>query len=343
MINCDDEWEHFCNNTFDEKADIISRDVKDTNTIPKATELYISTKTKIGYLNINNINLADVFENIPIIPYANQCEGIIKKQIKITFEDIDNFNKYKTKINENYSNVDIYDLSKNKIVKNIIVGISNKDLLSTKKKKKGAFYNCFTIIYRILIKHKFKEIHIKIFKTGKIEIPGVKEDTILDNVLNKLLNLFNNTLNINIKSINNLETILINSNFNCGFNINRENLVTILQSKYNISTTYDPCSYPGIMCKLYYYIINDKISININNINTDDIKNKIISFMIFRTGSILIVGKCSEDILYYIYDYLKNILSTEYELIFVEDIKLKINKNKQYKKLRQQTIQIKLP
>ena len=154
-----------------------------------------------------------------------------------------------------------------------------------------------------------------------------------------MLGLFNNTLNINIKSINNLETILINSNFNCGFNINRENLVAILQSKYNISSTYDPCSYPGIMCKLYY-TVNNEGDINIDNINMKQ-EPKVISFMIFRTGSILIVGKCSENVLYYIYNYLKKILSDEYKLISSENIKLIVNKgNKPYKKLRQQTIKI---
>ncbi len=340
MLNCDDEWEQFCNNTLYVEDDSINREVKDSNTkTPKATELYISTKTKIGFLNVENIDLNEVFERIPITPYHYQCEGIIKKQIKLTFDSVNSFESYKNNIDNLYSKVHIYDLSKNKIVKNIIIGLSNKDLLSVKKKKKGAFYNCFTIIYRIKIKKVFREIHIKIFKTGKIEIPGVKDDSILNNVLDKLIDLFNNTLNINIKSINNLETILINSNFNCGFNINRENLVTILQTKYNISTTYDPCSYPGIMCKLYY-TVNNNDQISIDNINLEK-ENKIISFMIFRTGSILIVGKCSENILYYIYDYLKNILSSEYNLIFSEDIKMNINNsNKQYKKLRQQTIKI---
>ena len=342
MTTCNDEWEQFCNNTFNETKSVVSKEVKEPNTkIPKPTDLYISTKTKIGYLNVENINLPEVFDKIPITPYANQCEGIIKKQIKITFDNVTCFDIYKNKLNNCYSKVKIYGLSKTKIVKNIIIGLSNKDLLSIKKKKKGAFYNCFTIIYRIKIKKIFREIHVKIFKTGKIEIPGVKEDSILNNILDKLIDLFNNTLNINIKSINNLETILINSNFNCGFNINRENLVAILQSKYNISSTYDPCSYPGIMCKLYY-TVNDKGDINIDNINMNQ-KPKVISFMIFRTGSILIVGKCSEHILYYIYDYLKNILSTEYNLIFSEDIKLGVNKgkgNKPYKKLRQQTIKI---
>ena len=34
--------------------------------------------------------------------------------------------------------------------------------------------------------------------------------------------------------------------------------------------------------------------------------------MIFRTGSVLIVGKCNEAILHDIYDFLKNMLETEF-------------------------------
>jgi hypothetical protein len=38
--------------------------------------------------------------------------------------------------------------------------------------------------------------------------------------------------------------------------------------------------------------------------------------MIFRTGSVLIVGKCDEDILMTVYNFLKQILYDEYEEIF---------------------------
>jgi hypothetical protein len=38
--------------------------------------------------------------------------------------------------------------------------------------------------------------------------------------------------------------------------------------------------------------------------------------MIFRTGSVLIVGKCDEDILFKIYDFLKEVLVNEYKAIF---------------------------
>ena len=37
--------------------------------------------------------------------------------------------------------------------------------------------------------------------------------------------------------------------------------------------------------------------------------------MIFRTGSVLIVGKCDENVLVLIYDFLKIILNNEYKNI----------------------------
>ena len=53
----------------------------------------------------------------------------------------------------------------------------------------------------------------------------------------------------------------------------------------------------GIQCK-YNYVSND-------------VTYKL-SFMIFRTGSILIVGKCDEDVLFKVYNYIKQILDDEY-------------------------------
>ena len=61
-----------------------------------------------------------------------------------------------------------------------------------------------------------------------------------------------------------------------------------------------------------------------------------ISFMIFRTGSVLIVGNCNENILNIIYKYLKNIIFQEYHEIFI-----KLNndeKKKANKKIRKKTI-----
>jgi hypothetical protein len=50
--------------------------------------------------------------------------------------------------------------------------------------------------------------------------------------------------------------------------------------------------------------------------------------MIFRTGSVLIVGKCENEELYVIYEFVKNIFQTEYVNIYEENNETKITKIK---------------
>ena len=56
--------------------------------------------------------------------------------------------------------------------------------------------------------------------------------------------------------------------------------------------------------------------------------------MIFRTGSILIVGNCEKDILDIVYKFISNILKNEYSKIYIEsDKEEKKKKAKKKKKL----------
>ena len=50
--------------------------------------------------------------------------------------------------------------------------------------------------------------------------------------------------------------------------------------------------------------------------------------MIFRTGSVLIVGKCENEDLFMIYEYIKNIFHTEYLNIYEENNEVKVKKIK---------------
>ena len=149
----------------------------------------------------------------------------------------------------------------------------------------------------------------------------------------------------------NEDSVLINSNFNCGFYINREKLYSILRSdKYNIETAYDPCSYPGVKCKFYfnhdYGFIQEK---QLGYISDDDCNQKMdelgenkkyteVSFMIFRTGSCLIVGNCTLSILTYIYGFIKRMLSEEYGKIATSSEE-HVTKIKQIK-IRKRTINV---
>ena len=344
-MDVDEEWKKFISN---EKEDISSDDetneksewnelgeylndgpenfisanvVMDLNT-PKATEIYISTKTKIAYLN-TPIDLRELFWQVPIIPYAKPSNGVIKKQMKFNSSTVEELQLIHDKLkSESYFEEHVITHIDNptgrikfKDTRKVSIGISKKDIMSYRCKKKSAFYNCFVLILRMKVLDNFKEFHVKVFNTGKLEIPGVQSESIFELTLTQILETLQPFVKTKLayKDDTN-ETVLINSNFNCGFFINRETLYNTLKFKYNIQSIYDPCSYPGIQCKFYY---NPDIGLQngcqISEENKHLYNNiKEVSFMIFRTGSVLIVGRCDENVLMIIYEFLKNILITEY-------------------------------
>lgn len=301
-------------------ANDLLKTIPEKNFNKNCSDIYISTKTKILFLN-KSLDIFTTFWLLPITDYNKQEKGIIKKQIKFSFENKEDYEKMVAQSlnitnlhNKIITHIDTE--KKFKHIRKLSIGLCKKDLLYSRNKDKSAFYNCFVLSLRIYIVDGFKEIHIKIFNTGKIEIPGIQNDIQLNIIINDLLDILNKYIDKSITcNYKVTENVLINSNFHCGFYINREILYTILRNKYNINAIYDPCSYPGIRC-IYY--CKDK-----------DVK---ISYMIFRTGSILIVGKCDETTLNVVYEYIKNILSLEYEHIFTEGSKIKQLQNKKIKK-----------
>ena len=120
-------------------------------------------------------------------------------------------------------------------------------------KTKNAFYNCFAITLRLLT-NEYHEIHVKVFNTGKLEIPGIVNSSILENVKSVLLQILSPLLPTIVDFVETSEdnNVLINSNFNCGFHVQRDALHHLLKTKYNIETSFDPCSYPGVKSKFYY-------------------------------------------------------------------------------------------
>ena len=162
-----------------------------------------------------------------------------------------------------------------------------------------------------------------------------------------------------------MSTVLINSNFSCNYKINRDELFEILKKKYKIHAIYDPCSYPGIQCKFYYNenkteqtgicecfkreMSKDKEKEDFQNKETfcnkkgkGNGKNQCreMSFMIFRTGSVLIVGHCDLKILNSVYLFVRDLLINESMKICTKEKfldkpfkKEKKTKNKRLKKI----------
>ena len=336
MYDINSAWDNYicghCNFDSSKKQEpLATNDI----VVPKGTDIYISTKTKICYLS-EKIDLFTVFWKIDILPYHIQRQGVVKKQMKFNFADKTALDATLAMIGDQ-KNVDQYIIQqivnpagriKFKDIRKISIGLSSKDISSYRTKKKSAFYNCFVIIMRLNVDGAFKEVHVKVFNTGKLEIPGIRCNKLLVKVMDLLVEILkplteSETLTYDI---NHCETVLINSNFNCGFYINRDKLLDILKYKYKIDCIFDSCQYPGIQCKYNY--ADEAVT---------ESKYRI-SFMIFRTGSVLIVGKCDENTLIYIYEFIKNLLITEYMEINVKNTEPVKDANKKKKKVKKRSI-----
>ena len=171
--NIDDEWNSFITHNYDEDTsddennnlqDEFNEENQELNSttieglqVPEPTPIYISTKSKIAYLT-QPVDLK-MFWDIPVMPYSTPLNGVIKKQIKINSKSIEELNEVQQRLQkELYCDQHIMSHIDNpngrikfKDIRKITIGVSKKDIMSYRSKKKQAFYNCFVMILRIKI------------------------------------------------------------------------------------------------------------------------------------------------------------------------------------------------
>jgi TATA-box binding protein (TBP) (component of TFIID and TFIIIB) len=225
--------------------------------------LRISTMTGIGELN-TSINLTNLFNNIRPNNLIRYVET--------------NFGK------KGYA-------KKNDKKKRKITG------------KRNLFFNQGTLI----IFYDNKLINIKLFsnKLAKIQMTGLKNESQGINVINKIIdyikdldtNFFkeNKVFNNYDAKLNYFKIALINSDYDFGFNINRETVFNDILEK-NYYTTYSPDSYPGVNSKYYWNTINNEGICKCDNIcdgkgnGNGDGQCRRVTMAIFQSGKMIITG-----------------------------------------------------
>jgi len=197
-----------------------------------------------------------------------------------------------------------------------------------KKKGTDSFYNSFdirlTVVDRSQLLPIFSNVSVFIFPNGKVKIAGIKTMNTINNVISELIEIISSEIQFdNELKAENIKIQMICSDFKIkpikdnpnGWCIKQEDLKNILVSKHNLSATFSTLSrYPGI---------NVKRKSNIE-------KDKLISLLIFRSGSIIITGaKHIEDIIES-YIFIISVIKNHYNKLFYYDINEEI---KQQKKL----------
>jgi hypothetical protein len=299
---------------------------------PLPGPLNISTKTKIVYLSRDTIDLETAFWKIDVPPYASPRSTIIKKQMKVACATPAEAELLRQRVASHEcataatlrGDPDAPSTARPYVAK-VNVGLCRKDL-SAVGKPKGAFYNCFMLVVRIRNGDVFQEVNLKVFNTGKVSFPGMLSDQLLADALRILCTVLSEACGQTIThNPDTIETVLINSNFNCGFYLDRAKLADILKYEHGFHVSYDPCSYPGIQSK-YFMTPGGGLGDGVCRCPESCAgkrggarkgRCREVSFMVFRTGSVLIVGHCDETALGQLYGALANIVATAYPRIAV--------------------------
>jgi len=237
--------------------------------------------------------------------------------------------------------IDLSELAKNlEINENILFiehgshiskGLNPKEKAKKKKSKKTKkprkyFYNQTTIHIDCR-----KRVNVKVFNNGRIQMTGINYANqgsevidILTEEINKISSenkmLIYNSVD-NVLKTGTLDTVLINTDFDIFFEINREKLQDrIVGEGYH--STFEPCIYPGVNIKYFHNPVLDNHGIcNCENpCNGKGLDNtcKKITIAVFKSGKIIITGGRSQDNIDTAYGFI-----TEFINKYKDELKLK--------------------
>jgi len=257
--------------------------------------LRISTMVVTGHLgtSISLQKLLELFHE-KAIPLSWPGEGFLKVEYKPIFT----------------AAKDMVSKTRAKAVNKVIIGTCSRDELTNRKKSKNIFFNQSTLVVRkqcgVCAKGKpvYKEVNIKIFKNGGVQMTGIPTDTFARDTfawLVKSLSEFSVPVLEGEAQPHRYSIQLINSDYSVNGSINREKLHELLVNEYNLFSSFESTIYQGCDTKYYYNEARPKDAVEGvcpcgetlcqgNGDGTALGQCKEITISPFHTGSIIITG-----------------------------------------------------
>jgi TATA-box binding protein (TBP) (component of TFIID and TFIIIB) len=254
------------------------------------TSLRISTNVATGNIG-SALYLDKLFEQLPplLIPFGYPEEGILKMEHK-----------------------------------DRVVGASARDLLTKKKAAKKTFFNQSTIVVRkrrMEDPTQFKEVNLKLFANGGIQMTGITGLEFARMTLEWLLPMLRELPNpiskepVHIKS---LKIQLINSDYHVNAQIHRDNLHQIVSGpNYSLFSSLEKLIHQGVNIKYYYNtsrlygrpgICNCERPCQGQGDGEAPGQCKQITIPAFQTGDIIVTGARKYEQLEEAYKYMNQIL-----------------------------------
>jgi len=206
---------------------------------------------------------------------------------------------------------------------------SSRKQAAALESKSKRFDNQVTVVYRMMetdIHVEKKNLNIKVFNNGNIQITGIKYiaqgrqmiDKIID-ILHELHDQEHTTIVEDVAKLQNVDynIRLINSDFKIGFPVKRELLYKVFTAKYDNYCSFEPCIYPGVKIRYYYNEHNHRKDGLCYCQDTCEVGKgsgkgnkqcKKITIAVFQSGCVIITGAQSHDQIQDAYEFVVKVL-----------------------------------
>jgi TATA-box binding protein (TBP) (component of TFIID and TFIIIB) len=234
------------------------------------------------------INLSKLFEQFPTwaIPFGYPGDGFLKME-------------YQTKV----------------------IGYSTRDVLTKRKVAEKTFFNQATLVIRKLMPEKqlWKEVNIKLFANGGIQMTGVPTPEFSLEAITYVVEQLRQGDGIfqGMPAVTKFRIQLINSDYSINRTINQEKLHKLLSNVYNLFSSHESTIYQGVNTKYYYNKKGDILKPGIcsckqacsgQGTGDGDGECKKITISPFSSGKIIITGARDMDQINEAYVFFNDIL-----------------------------------
>ena len=244
-------------------------------------------------------------------------------------------------------------------------GICTDDILHTSTKAKKRFFNQSSLVFRVLYDGNYKETNIKLFKNGGFQMTGISSEAMARASLARLIEInvgrgiwtsicdsgsvgeavTDTSTNATVSEANcettpkepkepipyikKFDVCMMNSDYNIGKSIKRDQLYKILVEKYGLWSSFEPTIYQGVNTK-YFWNKSRPASAPVGICVCPDPCDgsgsgygighcKKITISPFRTGSIIITGAKHTEQLYDAYNFINMVLTTHADTVLRAD------------------------
>lgn len=216
---------------------------------------------------------------------------------------------------------------------NMVLGKSFKDIFTNRKITSKSFFNQSTIVLRRKINvgkedEGWKEVNVKLFANGGIQMTGVTSKEFAQNSIEWLLSVLKSLPESPFASeprIDRLSVQLINTDYSIDKYINQDALHKLFINEYNLFSMLEKTIYQGVNTKFFYNSENiDKGICQCENFckgqgsGNGEGECKRITMSIFRTGRIIITGAREIVQIEAAYNFLNKIFDKHHAVVLYE-------------------------